>query len=71
MKPLVLEIKSAGPDHQVVTIQGGTDGYRRSPCPTCPWRIDAVGVFPPEAFVHSANTAYRTGRKAPSFRWGM
>lgn len=51
--------RAAGADHQVVTVEGCKSGtYRRRPCAQCPWRKDAVGVFPAEAFVHSANTAY-------------
>jgi len=46
----------AGPDHAVSTVEGGTGAYRRAPCQTCPWRVDAVGAFPAEAFRHSANT---------------
>lgn len=47
-------------DHQVVTVSvaGGSDVYRRQPCGSCPWRVDAVGEFPAEAFRHSAHTAY-------------
>ena len=30
----------------------------KKPCPTCPWRTDAVGEFPAEAFRISAHTAY-------------
>lgn len=31
----------------------------RRPCPQCPWRADLpTGVFPPEAYRHSASTAY-------------
>nr|WP_245598012.1 DUF6283 family protein [Ottowia thiooxydans] len=32
--------------------------YRRQPCCNCPWRLDAVGEFPAEAFKQSAHTAY-------------
>ena len=32
--------------------------YRRNPCAKCPWRVEAVGEFPAEAFKHSASTAY-------------
>ena len=46
----------AGTDHAVITVEGGGSIYRREPCPTCPWRLDAVGEFPAEAFLHSANT---------------
>jgi len=48
---------SAGPDHSVAVVHGAPRAYRREPCPGCPWRIDQTGVFPPEAFEHSANTS--------------
>lgn len=55
----IIQERPAGPDHQVVSIAGGSNHrYRRKPCPTCPWRKDAVGEFPAEAFRHSAETAY-------------
>lgn len=55
----VLAVTPAGPDHQVVTVARHGDAiYRRSPCPTCPWRLDMDGEFPPEAFLASAHTAY-------------
>lgn len=54
----VTRIRPAGEGHQVVTIEGGRSAYRREPCSDCPWRIDATGEFPPEAFRHSASTAY-------------
>jgi hypothetical protein len=52
--------RSAGSDHEVITVEveGGAGLYRREPCARCPWRIDQTGVFPAEAFRHSANTAY-------------
>jgi hypothetical protein len=53
-----INVRSAGSDHQVVTVVSQKPhGYRRKPCATCPWRLDAVGEFPAEAFKHSANTA--------------
>lgn len=54
----VVNVRPAGEDHQVVTVVGGKGTYRREPCADCPWRVDAVGAFPAEAFRHSANTAY-------------
>lgn len=48
--------RSAGNEHAVITVVGGGHGYRRSPCEKCPWRVDAIGEFPAEAFRHSANT---------------
>lgn len=56
--PQVIAVRPAGPDHQVVTLQGGRGTYRRKPCSDCPWRVDATGIFPAEAFRHSASTAY-------------
>jgi Family of unknown function (DUF6283) len=56
-------IRPAGDNHQVVTlVSEKPHGYRRKPCATCPWRVDAVGEFPAEAFRHSANTAYDMSR---------
>lgn len=49
---------SRGEQHQVVSVKGGGAGHRRKPCSDCPWRVDAVGEFPAEAFRHSAHTAY-------------
>ncbi|WP_455289311.1 DUF6283 family protein [Cupriavidus necator] len=40
------------------TVEGGKGGYRRKPCGKCPWRVDATGELPAEAFRHSAETAY-------------
>lgn len=55
----ITNIRLAGDAHQVVTVSGGRkDSYRRAPCLTCPWRKDAVGEFPAEAFRISAHTAY-------------
>ena len=56
--PKVVDVRAAGDEHQVVTVVGSKGGYRRKPCSDCPWRKDAVGEFPAEAFRHSANTAY-------------
>lgn len=62
LKAKIVQVRPAGPDHQVVTIKGARRLYRREPCPTCPWRTDAVGEFPAEAFRHSANTAHDASR---------
>lgn len=53
----ILEIKPAGTEHQVVSVSPTRTLYRRQPCSDCPWRVDATGEFPPEAFAHSAVTA--------------
>ena len=53
--------RMAGEDHAVLTIEGGSGAFRRQPCSDCPWRKDAVGEFPAEAFRHSAPTAYDLG----------
>lgn len=52
----ITQQRLAGDDHAVLTVEGGEGQYRRQPCVTCPWRLDAVGEFPAEAFRHSANT---------------
>jgi hypothetical protein len=62
-RPRVTDVRPAGPEHQVVTVEGGRGSYRRSPCSDCPWRVDATGIFPAEAFRHSANTAYDMSQK--------
>lgn len=54
----VRNIKPADENHQVVTVEGGKGSWRKTPCSDCPWRVDATGTFPAEAFRHSANTAY-------------
>lgn len=57
-QPTITRVRRAGENHQVVTVEGGKGNHRRQPCSDCPWRRDAVGVFPAEAFRHSAPTAY-------------
>lgn len=59
-RPTITRVRAAGFEHQVATVEGGPPAanYRRSPCGGCPWRVDQTGVFPPEAFLHSASTAY-------------
>ena len=56
-------MKRAGPDHAVNTLVGGRpDLCRLEPCDTCPWRVDAVGEFPAEAFRIAASTSYDMAR---------
>lgn len=61
-KSRIIQARPAGADHQVVTLKSdagnGAKCYRRTPCTDCPWRRDSVGVFPADAFRHSAETAY-------------
>lgn len=58
MATRITNVRSAGAEHQVVTVTGSARStYQRQPCAKCPWRIDATGEFPAEAFRHSANTA--------------
>jgi hypothetical protein len=49
-------------EYGVTTLAGGTRSgrdYRTTPCGQCPWRSDVpTGVFPAEAFRHSASTSY-------------
>lgn len=48
-----------GEIYGVTTVTGSGGTHRRSPCPTCPWRLDAeVGRFPAQAYRESASTAY-------------
>ena len=51
-------VAPAGPDHQVVSLMGGDRSHCSKPCADCPWRVDATGEFPAEAFRHSARTSY-------------
>jgi hypothetical protein len=53
----ITDARPAGPDHEVLEVDG-CGGYRRTPCPPCPWVVANTGNFPPEAFVISAPTAY-------------
>lgn len=57
----VVEVRPAGPDHQVVSLQGARGDspylYRREPCPGCPWKCENDGSFPADAFRHSARTS--------------
>lgn len=55
---VIQQIRPAGDDHQVVTITGGDHNYRREPCSDCPWKVASNGLFPAQAFRHSAETAY-------------
>lgn len=76
MSTTILQIRPAGDDHQVVTVEGGGGHYRRKPCGDCPWKVESTGIFPAEAFRHSASTAYdmdthtfgchQTGHKRPA-----
>lgn len=54
----VVQRRFADESHEVVRVIGGKKLYRRRPCRKCPFRVDAVGEFPTEAFRLSANTAY-------------
>ncbi len=64
LNPQITCIQPADENNQVVTIEGGGSAYRRKPCAKCPWRVDATGEFPAEAFRHSADTAYDMSMKA-------
>lgn len=58
-KAKVIQTRLAGPDHAVVSVINDKHGYRREVCEECPWRKDSpIGAFPPEAYRHSARTAY-------------
>jgi hypothetical protein len=57
-KAVITKETPADENHQVVTVVGGQGLYRKKPCKSCPWRRDAVGEFPAEAFRISAHTTY-------------
>lgn len=63
-KPKIIGIAPAGERHQVVTVlsESGSSDYMKSPCKDCPWKVSSTGEFPPEAFIHSATTAYDMAR---------
>ncbi len=55
----VIGVTPAGDEHQVVTFTAKErSAFRDTVCPTCPWKKANAGRFPPEAFKHSARTAY-------------
>lgn len=58
----IVRRRPAGPDHEVVSVARTEPGVFRhctQVCAECPWRTDRpAGVFPAEAFRHSAPTAY-------------
>lgn len=55
----------ANENHQVVLVKGGNcRKHMKAPCLDCPWRKDAVGVFPAEAFRISAHTSYDMNQKS-------
>lgn len=55
----IIKTRMAGTDHAVHTIEGGKKGaVRPTPCKGCPWVKENDGMFPAEAFLHSAPTAY-------------
>jgi hypothetical protein len=57
-KPARVEYAKLADDNHAVVSVSGTGGHCNSPCRQCPWRKDAVGVFPAEAFRISAHTSY-------------
>lgn len=54
----IVKVRPAGPEHQVLTVEGHFGGYRKNPCGGCPWRVDRTCSFPAEAFEHSASTSF-------------
>lgn len=62
-KTKIVKTRMAGPDHAVIQLStkgAGAYAYRRTPCEGCPWKKSNRGLFPAEAFKHSAPTAYDT-----------
>lgn len=58
----VLRARQADENHQVVSVVTDQSSYMKKPCADCPWRKDAVGEFPAEAFRISAPTSYDMSR---------
>lgn len=60
MSKTIIKTRKADENHQVVTftLQDDNRNRQKRPCKTCPWRKDKVGIFPAEAFRHSAPTGY-------------
>lgn len=58
MTAKILAAAIADENHQVLSVTGGSKTHMKKPCPDCPWRKDAVGEFPAEAFRISAKTSY-------------
>lgn len=56
--PKIIGARPADLNHQVVSVTSGRKHSCKTPCRDCPWRRDAVGTFPAEAFRLSAHTAY-------------
>lgn len=56
-RAIITEARAADADHRVLTVTGGNGSYRREPCSDCPWRVDAAGIFPAEAFRLAGNVA--------------
>lgn len=64
MRSIIKNTRLADRNHAVHTVEDEAPGsrrFRRAPCPTCPWRKDAVGEFPAQAFRLSANTGTDAG----------
>lgn len=54
-EPIITRRRNADANNDVITVERGGGSYRRTVCADCPWRKDAVGVFPAEAFRLSAH----------------
>lgn len=60
MTPEIIRVRPSGDGlWAVVTTIGSDRAYQKTPCPRCPWRLDApIGAFPAQAYRDSAHTAY-------------
>ncbi len=59
--PRLVETRSAGPDHAVTLLEcahSDTPVHQAQVCSQCPWRVRNVGLFPAQAFEHSARSGY-------------
>jgi hypothetical protein len=65
----------------LLVVEGACDGYRRTPCESCPWKMENVGRFSIDAFRQAAPISHEralptlacheVGSKKPSFCAGF
>lgn len=73
--------QKASPGLQLLVVDGECDGYRRTPCESCPWKLENVGRFSVDAFRQAASIAremavatlacHEIGSKKPIFCAGF
>jgi hypothetical protein len=65
----------------LLVVEGACDGYRRTPCESCPWKLENVGRFSVDAFRQAASISHEmaqatlacheVGNKKPTFCAGF